>query len=78
MVLRFILQVIQATGAQFVTMTILTRDETITWIGRKEKKNYFELERFDFHRFLSTHRNCISSLTEELYFKLNKQDSSSV
>ena len=42
MVLRFILQVIQATGAQFVTVTILTRVETITWIGRKEKKNYFE------------------------------------
>ena len=71
MVLRFILQVIQATGAQFVTVTILTRVETITWIGRKEKKNYFEWERFDFHRFLWTQRNCISSLTSRIPFRCN-------
>ena len=41
MVLRFILQETQATGAQFVTVTIFTRDETITWIGRKEMQQLF-------------------------------------
>ena len=42
MVLRFILKEIQATGAHIVTMTILTRDETITtWIGRKEMQQLF-------------------------------------